>query len=179
MKKRIRLTESDLHRIVNRSVKRVLNEISTDTLHNALDKSNKMTRGMPNLSNDPKVTRRFRQKHSFGDELKKRHRDEISAIDPDTKRGYNADFDEHPELRNTKAYQLARDYVEDFDWYVNGKINLDWFDVEDLASDVEWDTKIPRSIAFQAIVDCLNDMGYDINSDNDYDDEEDEEDEDY
>lgn len=36
MKKRIRLTESNLHRIVNRSVKRVLNEISTDTLHKAI-----------------------------------------------------------------------------------------------------------------------------------------------
>ena len=39
MKKRIRLTENDLHRIVKQSVNRVLNEISIDTLQKAQDKA--------------------------------------------------------------------------------------------------------------------------------------------
>jgi len=36
MKRRIRLTESDLHRIINRSVKRILNEVKLDNPHNNL-----------------------------------------------------------------------------------------------------------------------------------------------
>ena len=43
MKRITRLTESDLHRIVRESVKRVLNEVSTDTLHNAYQKSQDLT----------------------------------------------------------------------------------------------------------------------------------------
>ena len=50
MKNRIRITESDLHRIIKESVNRVLNEVSTDTLHNAYQKSQKLTMKMPNLS---------------------------------------------------------------------------------------------------------------------------------
>ena len=38
-KKLIRLTESDLHRIVKESVNKVLNEISIDTLKKAQDKA--------------------------------------------------------------------------------------------------------------------------------------------
>ena len=82
MKRITRLTESDLQRIVRESVKRVLNEVSTDTLHNAYQKSKDLTNKLPNLSRDPKVQRRFRQKHAFGNELEKRHNNEISAIDP-------------------------------------------------------------------------------------------------
>ena len=163
MKRTIRLTESDLRNIVKESVKRVLNEVSTDTLHNAYQKSQKLTRKLPNLSDDPKVQRRFRQKHAFGNELGKRHSDEISAIDPDTAEGWGADFDEHPELRNTKAYKMAYDYVSDFDWFINGDLNLSIWDVYDLASDVEVATQIPSSIASQAIVDYLrNEFGYEI-----------------
>ena len=44
MKRITRLTESDLHRIVRESVKRVLNEVSTDTLHNAYQKSQDLTK---------------------------------------------------------------------------------------------------------------------------------------
>ena len=97
MKRKIRLTESDFHRIVKESVKRVLNEVSTDTLHKAYQKSKDLTNKLSNLSRDPKDQRRFRQKHAFGNELEKRHSNEISAIDPD----YGGDFDNHPELRNT------------------------------------------------------------------------------
>jgi len=39
MKTRIRLTESDLHRIVNKSVNRVLNEISADLADRAANKA--------------------------------------------------------------------------------------------------------------------------------------------
>ena len=159
MKRITRLTESDLHRIVRESVKRVLNEVSTDTLHNAYQKSQDLTKKLPNLSRDPKVQRRFRQKHAFGNELGKRHSNEISAIDPD----YGGDFHNHPELRNTKAYKMAYDYIDDFDWFVNGDIDLDWWGVHDLASDVEFNTQIPSSIASQAIVDYLsNEFGYEI-----------------
>ena len=158
-KNRIRLTESDLHRIVKESVKRVLNEVSTDTLHNAYQKSQDLTKKLPNLSRDPKVQRRFRQKHTFGDELAKRHGNEISAIDPQ----WGGDFNEHPELRNTKAYKMAYDYVSDFDWFINGDIDLDMWGVQDLASDVELDTQIPSSIALQAIIDYLyNEFGYEV-----------------
>ena len=163
MKRRIRLTESDLHRIVRESVKRALNEVSTDTLHNAYQKSQALTFKLPNSSRDPKVQRKFRQKHAFGNELEKRHRQEISAIDPDTAEGYAADFVEHPELRNTKAYKMAYNYIDDFDWFVNGDIDLDWWGVHDLASDVESDTQIPSSIAAQAIIDYLrNEFGYEV-----------------
>ena len=65
MKRTIRLAESDLRNIVKESVKRVLNEVSTDTLHNAYQKSQDLTKKLPNLSRDPKVQRRFRQKHAF------------------------------------------------------------------------------------------------------------------
>ena len=158
-KNRIRLTESDLHRIVKESVKRVLNEVSTDTLHNAYQKSQDLTNKLPNFSDDPKVQRRFRQKHAFGNELEKRHSNEISAIDPQ----WGGDFNEHPELRNTKAYKMAYDYVSDFDWFINGDIDLDWWGVQDLASDVELDTQIPSSIALQAIIDYLrNEFGYEV-----------------
>lgn len=157
MKKIKRLTESDIHRIVNESVKRILNEVSTDTLHNAYQKSKKLTQTLPNTSNDPNIRRRFGQKHRFGNELEKRHNNEISAIDP------NTDFNEHPELRNTKAYKMAYDYISDFDWFINGDLNLDMWDVYDLASDVEDETKIPSSIAAQAIVDYLdNEFGYNV-----------------
>jgi len=157
------VSESDLHRIIKESVSRVLNEVSTDTLHNAYQKSRNLTMGMPNLSDDPKIRRKFRQKHAFADELDKRHSNEISAIDPDTTQGYGADFYEHPELRNTKAYKMAYDYVSDFDWFVNGDIDLDAWSLHDLALDVESDTRIPSSIAEQAIVDYLrNEFGYKV-----------------
>ena len=39
MKRITRLTESDLHRIVKEPVKRVLNEVSIDTLQRAQDKA--------------------------------------------------------------------------------------------------------------------------------------------
>lgn len=84
MKRIIRLTESGLRNIVKESVKRAFNEVSTDTLHNAYQKTN----NLPAFSNDPKIRRRFRQRHAFGNELEKRHSNEISAIDPDTAQGY-------------------------------------------------------------------------------------------
>ena len=159
MKRTIRLAESDLRNIVKESVKRVLNEVSTDTLHKAYQKSKDLTNKLPNLSRDPKVQRRFRQKHAFGNELGKRHSNEISAIDPQ----WGGDFNGHPELRNTKAYKMAYDYVSDFDWFINGDLNLSIWDVDDLASDVEFNTQIPSSIASQAIVDYLyNEFGYEI-----------------
>ena len=151
MKKLVRLTESDLHRIVRESVNRVLNEISTDTLHNAYQKSQNLTKNMPNLSDDPKVQRKFRQKQTFGDELGKRHRNEISAIDPDTAQGNWADFYDHPELRNTKAYEMALDYVSN-----SGDIDVDnLWSLHKLGLEVEANTQIPSDIAEQAIIDYL------------------------
>lgn len=74
------------------------------------------------------------------------------------------DFNGHPELRNTKAYKMAYDYVSDFDWFVNGDdLNLSMWDADDLASDVELNTQIPQSIALQAIIDYLyNEFGYEV-----------------
>lgn len=161
--RKIRLTENTLHRIIKESVKKVLNEVSTDTIHNAYQKSQRLTNRLPNISNDPKITRRWRQKHAFGDELAKRHGNEISTIDPMVKQGYNADFNDHPELRSTKAYKMAYKYVDGFDWFVNGDIELSMWDVDDLASDVENETGIPTSVAAQAIVDYLsNEFGYEV-----------------
>ena len=79
------------------------------------------------------------------------------------KQGYNADFNDHPELRSTKAYKMAYKYVDGFDWFVNGDIELSMWDVDDLASDVENETGIPTSVAAQAIVDYLsNEFGYEV-----------------
>jgi hypothetical protein len=41
MKKMIRLTEGDLHRIVKESVNRILNELSSDTIDSAREKAEK------------------------------------------------------------------------------------------------------------------------------------------
>ena len=58
---------------------------------------------------------------------------------------------------------MAYDYVSDFDWFINGDIDLDMWGVQDLASDVELDTQIPSSIALQAIIDYLrNEFGYEV-----------------
>ena len=46
MKRTIRLAESDLRNIVKESVKRVLNEVSTDTLHKAYQKSKDLTNNL-------------------------------------------------------------------------------------------------------------------------------------
>ena len=163
MKRKIRLTENTLHRIIKESVKKVLNEVSTDTIHNAYQKSQRLTDRLPNISNDPKVTRRWRQKNAFGNELAKRHNNELSKIDPMVKQGYNANFTDHPELRNTKAYKMAYEYIDDFDWFVNGDIDLDWWDVHDAASQAANETGIPISVFEQAIVDYLsNEFGYEI-----------------
>ena len=58
---------------------------------------------------------------------------------------------------------MAYDFLVDFDWFVNGDIDLDRWGVEDLASEVELDTQIPSSIVFQAIIDYLrNEFGYEV-----------------
>ena len=58
---------------------------------------------------------------------------------------------------------MAYDYIDDFDWFVNGDLHLSMWDADDLAYDVYSDTGIPQSIALQAIVDYLyNEFGYEI-----------------
>lgn len=53
MKKMIRLTESDLHRIISESVNRILAEVSKDTIASAMDGAYEKHK---RLRNDPKAT---------------------------------------------------------------------------------------------------------------------------
>lgn len=68
MKYRIRLNESDLHRIVKESVNRVLNEVSIDTLQRAQDKAfdeyDSMWPGNDDYDDDF-ASKRYRQYDAF------------------------------------------------------------------------------------------------------------------
>ena len=92
------------------------------------------------------------------------YRKEIASIDPDTANGWDPDFEEHPELRKTTAYKKAYRYADEMDWYVNGDdINVDYYDIQDLASDAEYITHIPKDILFRAMIDYLNnELGYEV-----------------
>jgi hypothetical protein len=94
---------------------------------------------------------------------------EIISIDPDAER-FGPDFEEHPELRETKAYKDAYKYADEMDWYIHGRLHVDYRDINELSFDAERETKIPRNILYQAMIDYLtNELGYDF--DNDFDDD--------
>ena len=98
---RIRLTESDLHRIVKESVKRVISEISDETVARAAGKAGYLSdnggyAGKPQEYRD----RKNRQTRYFHDELDKRARDNYKKILQ--KPGLWSRYD-HPNL-NQKEY---------------------------------------------------------------------------
>lgn len=68
MKKLIRLTEGDLRRIVENSVRRTLNEISYDTVANAYGKASNAVMD----KNNPKYQQRLRQSAAFSNALNKK-----------------------------------------------------------------------------------------------------------
>ena len=88
---------------------------------------------------------------------------EIAAIDPDVTEGWSPDFEQYPELRNTRAYKMAYKHANRMDWYINGDIDIDDYDLHELSSDAERDTSIPRDVLYQAMVDYLNqELGYEV-----------------
>ena len=120
MRKLVRLTEGDLHRIVENSVRKALNEISTDTIGNTFQKSQNM-----NYYGNPK---KLKQRNNFRNTLNDRYDSEISNIDPDYSEGYFPDVDEHLEIRNTSAYKRAYNIIsKDFEYYPeDGNNPADW-----------------------------------------------------
>lgn len=66
MKRRIRLTESDLHRIVKEAVRRTITEITDDTVNSAAFKSLDKWRNTSSKygQNDPR-TQRAKEQHDF------------------------------------------------------------------------------------------------------------------
>ena len=75
MKQRIRLTESDLHKIVKESVNMILNEVFTDTIasarDSAKDKWSKLRSKYP--FNNPRVERAYDQYDNFNKEYQQRY----------------------------------------------------------------------------------------------------------
>ena len=126
-KRTVRLTESELKRIITESVKIVLRE------------------------------------SAWNNEQFESYMNEIAAIDPDVTEGWSPDFEQYPELRNTRAYKMAYKHVDRMDWYINGDIDIDDYDLHELSSDAERDTSIPRDVLYQAMVDYLEqELGYEV-----------------
>ena len=75
MKKLVRLTESDLHRIVKESVERILSETSTDTVDACCDAAcKKFHRAKSQYAdNDPRVQKAKSQLGFFNKEIDKRY----------------------------------------------------------------------------------------------------------
>ena len=75
MKKLVRLTESDLHRIVKESVDRILSETSTDTVDACCGAAYKKYQRAKSqyASNDPRVQKAKNQVDFFNKEIDKRY----------------------------------------------------------------------------------------------------------
>lgn len=74
-KRRIVMNESQLHNFIKESVKRVLSEISTDTLDSAVDSAKEKYSKTYNKygSADPRTTHAGNQYNLFNNEYKKRY----------------------------------------------------------------------------------------------------------
>ena len=128
-KKRIRLTEQDLHRIVKESVKRVLKETSDNLVTRAYQKS----------------LRRGNEKHypKFRDELDRRYSNQFMDND-----GFYKDM-EDDEIRNTEAYKIAYRMLDDYAYERGDEPMDEWQTCHDI---MEY-TRIPQNIVWFAISD--------------------------
>ena len=63
----------------------------------------------------------------------------------------------------TSEYESAYNYADKMDWFIDGDINVDYYDIVDLASDASYITGIDEEILIQAMIDYLKDeLGYEI-----------------
>lgn len=97
---RIRLTESDLHRIIKESVKRVINEISDETVARAAGKAGFLAdnggyAGKPQEYRD----RKNRQARYFHDEMDRRSRENFKKVQQEPDSGFWYD---DPKLKHRK-----------------------------------------------------------------------------
>lgn len=97
---RIRLTESDLHRIIKESVKRVINEISDETVARAAGKAGYLSdnggyAGKPQEYRD----RKNRQARYFHDEMDRRSRENFKKVQQEPDSGFWYD---DPKLKQRK-----------------------------------------------------------------------------
>lgn len=108
---RIRLTESDLHRIIKESVKRVINEISDETVARAAGKSGYIydNVGYPGKPQEYKDRKR-RQMWYFHNEMDKRAGDNFEKIQQEPDSGFWYD---DPKLKQSKYRdRMDQQYVQ-------------------------------------------------------------------
>jgi hypothetical protein len=66
-------------------------------------------------------------------------------------------------MKNSKEYQMAYEYAETMDWHIDGDIDVDYYEIVDLASDAEITTNISKEVLIQAMIDYLsNAFGYEV-----------------
>ena len=71
--------------------------------------------------------------------------------------------EEVDDIGDTDEYQKAYEYADTMDWYVNEELDIDYFDIMELASDAERETNIPKTILAKAMCDYLkNELGYEV-----------------
>ena len=104
MKRRIRLTESDLHRIVKEAVRRTITEITDDTVNSAIVKSrNKLANSLCQYGqNDPRAQRAKEQFEFFN-------------------KNWNDEYEQGNTARKAKMLQHRYDQKEGNRRYVSGK----------------------------------------------------------
>ena len=130
MKKLIRLTEGDLHRIVMESAKRMINELRWETWQNAADKAHEWRKSHPYVYDrnreydfQKKARDEFYKKHGIEDNGE-RYGGEKGSITFDNsglRKGNlrvsghrDHDFgDENPRNLNHNVYHLSKDYGSD------------------------------------------------------------------
>ncbi len=130
MKKLIRLTEGDLHRIVMESAKRMINELRWETWQNAADKAHEWRKSHPYVYDrnreydfQKKARDEFYKKHGIEDNGK-RYGGEQGSITLDNsglRKGNlrvsghrDHDFgDDNPHNLNHNVYHLSKDYGSD------------------------------------------------------------------
>lgn len=102
---RIRLTESDLHRIIKESVKRVINEIDDATVARATGNST-LKANNPQAFYQGKspeyIQRKQRQAKFFQDQKNQRRADRMNG-------GYQSESDSQYDNRMNKSYYQGRD----------------------------------------------------------------------
>ena len=76
MKQKIRLTESDLHRIIKESVKNILNEISYKTAHKASEEALYKSKDFNKNGDSKNGWKKYQQSVRLGHEADKRYKDE-------------------------------------------------------------------------------------------------------
>ena len=76
MKRRIRLTESDLHRIIKESVNQILNEISYKTAHKASEEALYKSQNFHKNGDSKNGWKKYQQSVRLGNEAHNRYKDE-------------------------------------------------------------------------------------------------------